>query len=858
MMNNSVFEKNLHLFERFNPHYGEKIRQALDPSFSFTKTKKGELNLEKKVEGLPTFYHCQEGALDELQIWSKKYVWMSDSTVYVYGIGLGYAYDVMLPWLKSHPDNVIIFLEDDLAVLNYFLQTEKAQTLLLDSQVFIKAFHRPQHENDWGLFRQDLEEVFWAFSARKYFPTISPLYEQIHAGFSQELYTQLRINLMSTADYFNEFFKWSLEEDFLNFYHNLMHVDQASFAQDFWKNFEGLPAIICGAGPSLNQDLPLLKELENKALIFAAGSALNVLSYEGIEAHFSARLDPTRTQKSRLLSHSAFETPFFYLNRFSYEGLELSHATPLLVKWKDIFEVGSWFEDQLGLTVPQDFETGVSSSNFALEIAYQLGAKPLLLLGMDLCYSDEQVYAKGAFTHPTDSIAEKKKLTPPQYQKIPFMNDQGKILHTRWDWVQEAGNYALFARKHPEVQLKNATQHGLPIPEIPHSDLKSLIDQGFKDSYDFLNMIHATIQQGYKNLTKQDLIRLLEEWDQSLRRCLSLSEKDMQNEAAFIYLKKILEAFEYSITFQKILLRVHPEIFNSELEKRLEDEIARRRHQCLETVIQKHRQYIQQVLAAEKEPALNQIYPSASIDLKATYQFEENYKIDDPDLGIYFEEPKDVALAQKKIFYPNGILKGLSYYKNGRLHGPSRFYSQEGRIIAESWFINDLRTGRTHQYFFDGSLSSLQIFNEGQREGRQLFYYPDHTLKSELNYSKGLLNGVVKLYHRNGALNRELHYQNGKLHGRERMWNSRKSLILECFFQEGKPQGFSRRWFNNGQMAYQVMFHDQPQDFDWWEWNEQGELISEFKHSPKHDLSKAIESLGDLKKQMDRLKSELS
>lgn len=855
----NVFEKNLQLFERLNPGFSERIKESDDPSLRFFQTEKGELNLEREVYGVSFSYHSSKGIQEEAQEWYKKHLWMPESTVYIYGLGLGYYYDVVQTWLKSHPDNVLIFLENDLGVLHRFLETEKATTLLLDSQVYVKAFRKPQHENDWSNLRKDLDEIFWAFAARKYFPTVSIPYEQMHAGFSQDLYTQLRINLMSTSDYFNEIFKWSLEQDFLNFYQNLIEIDKASYVQEFIHSFEGIPAIICGAGPSLNNELSLLKDLENKALIFAAGSALNVLSFHGVEAQFSSRLDPTLTQKSRLLSHSGFETPFFYVNRFSHEGFNLSHGKPLLIKWSDIYQTANWFEEKLGLKPMPDFETGISSANFALEIAYQLGCRPLILLGMDLCYSDEKVYAEGQFIHPTDSLEERRKLIPPEYKQIPFMSAKGEILQTRWDWVQEAGNYSLFHSRHPEARLINATLNKLPIAEVNSVPFKEVVNQELIRSYDLLNLIHTNIQLGCANKArKEDVLNLLKEWDRSLERCINLSDAELLKEPASIYLKKISEAFEFSVTFQKMLLRVHPEIFNSSLEVRLKEEIDQRRQQCLNTVIQKHRQYIKQALSSLEDNLKVHSKPlPEKIDQQGKYLFENTYELIEEELKIEFSEKIPEQIEKKEWHYRDKTLKGFSYYYGDLLHGPSKFYSKEGCLLAESWFIHGKRSGKTIQYYTDGQLASLQAFKNGKREGRQVYYYADGHLKSELNYKEGLLDGVVRLYFPHGGISRELHYRKGKLHGSERMWNLGNRLLLECFYQEGRPQGYARKWHENGQMAVQVMYYEDENRYDWWQWNESGELLAKHQQGQEEDLSKALESLSDLKKKMDLLRQGL-
>src|SRR6185503_9490810 len=77
----------------------------------------------------------------------------------------------------------------------------------------------------------------------------------------------------STAEYLSAgkvFFK--------NFYHNILELDNAENGSALSGKFQGVPAIICGAGPSLGKNIELLKTLKDKALIFAGGTAMNALN----------------------------------------------------------------------------------------------------------------------------------------------------------------------------------------------------------------------------------------------------------------------------------------------------------------------------------------------------------------------------------------------------------------------------------------------------------------------------------------------------------------------------------------------------------------------------------------------------
>ena len=47
-----------------------------------------------------------------------------------------------------------------------------------------------------------------------------------------------------------------------NFYLNLYYLPDSKKGNDLYGKFQGIPAIICGAGPSLQKNIHLLKELK--------------------------------------------------------------------------------------------------------------------------------------------------------------------------------------------------------------------------------------------------------------------------------------------------------------------------------------------------------------------------------------------------------------------------------------------------------------------------------------------------------------------------------------------------------------------------------------------------------------------
>lgn len=119
-------------------------------------------------------------------------------------------------------------------------------------------------------------------------------------------------------------------------------------------------------------------------------------------------------------------------------------------------------------------------------------------------------------------------------------------------------------------------------------------------------------------------------------------------------------------------------------------------------------------------------------------------------------EKNDVREGQMLLFYPSSKLKMENFYKDGDLHGPSTYYSEQGEILYKGWFIDGVQQGKCWKYYFQGALYCIETYLDGCLHGSQQYYYPDGTLKTKLCYSHGKLKGNAILYNPSGTIERKI------------------------------------------------------------------------------------------------------
>lgn len=826
------FQKNLKTF--YQTHSKDLFDfGALDlTDLTFCVTDLDELNLQKNENGKKKYFHAQSGALPEAKHLLQNGELLQGRVVFIYGLGLGYYYDAIEDWLHKDPNRILVFLEDDLRVIYRFFETKRAAKILSDPQVLLKPFKRPS-ELEWGNFRAEFDWIFWAFACIPYDLLSLKLYMDEQQEFVDQLYGQIAMNLSDRAQFLLFHLERIPQLEMHYFYENILCIEGSYNGHDLVDELEGLPAIICGAGPSLSKQIGLLKELENRALIFAAGSSLNVLNAHGIEPHFGGGIDPLPAQFSRTLTHMAFMIPLLYMDCYSHEAFLIHNGPKIHLNWKFFYPFSNWFMKKLGIAVKNDIESGNSTSEFCLHAAYSLGCNPLIFAGLDLAFSSLSRYPSGVRPHPLDEIQEKERLKDISAGNISLKGIGGKDVLTQWLWIKEGGGYSQFALNHRDREFVNSTEEGIILAEIPHISLKEIAAEKLTVSYDLDNFIHAAIQSGsMPQMTFSKAEEVLRQWRTSLENCRKCYEKSLDQqqikpndllsqEPAFeFFIGPLGEVYEYTTYLER-------HFFHDE------NEILKKKHLFIINLIDRHLQYI-------------------DASLKALHSSISHASMPQEEVVLSEFSSSTAPIQKQRFYYKGGALKGESGYLNGVLEGDSIFYSPEGKVIGRSVFIQGKKEGISVQYYLNGNICSLQKFSQGKREGMQQYFYPNGSLQAKIPYEQGVLNGTALFYYSNGIKKREISFSNGALDGLEKIWHPNGSPWMEIKYALNQPIDHARQWHPNGLLAKEVVYYGSEAS-DYYEWDQNGMQIKKQLHGSPNIFQEYAQKSELLKKQMEEL-----
>ena len=241
--------------------------------------------------------------------------------------------------------------------------------------------------------------------------------------------------------------------------------------------YAGQAAYVIGAGPSLNKNISGLPWAQGSGQLVACNTAIGALAKAGIRPDVAICLESLNLSK-QLEPH---------------RGVPLEWLTVLTTNPANWFDDGLWVGTdspaeptvvrKLGL---EPLKYGPSATTACVALALQLGANPIVLVGMDLSYPQgESAYAKDSTWEGfRGTLDDEGKLIfsgredRHQLHKegglrgIPTVHEprqmkgwgDGPDVYTTFDMIGQMNWFSAVAKSRPDVTFLNATEGGAHVP----------------------------------------------------------------------------------------------------------------------------------------------------------------------------------------------------------------------------------------------------------------------------------------------------------------------------------------------------------------------------------------------------------
>ena len=252
----------------------------------------------------------------------------------------------------------------------------------------------------------------------------------------------------------------------LNYVINTKYLNETMPIEVLKDKYKGIPAIIVGAGPSLEANLEHLKKITNQAIIVGAGNGIKVLEANNIKAHIVGAMD------GKLVSEK------IYKNLVLNKDTTLFYSSQVFNTIPGILNGNKFLMNQVDMDVYINSNCGgASKSRFSGPsitnvLAYNmslLGCNPIIFLGQDLCAINNVAYSK-------DTIYTEDNVSTPNLM-IKTFNKNGEECFTSNDFLAMKDNMEIIVNSFPEIQYLNGTENGLKINGAKDIDFNNYVDK---------------------------------------------------------------------------------------------------------------------------------------------------------------------------------------------------------------------------------------------------------------------------------------------------------------------------------------------------------------------------------------------
>ncbi|MEO1270565.1 MAG: 6-hydroxymethylpterin diphosphokinase MptE-like protein [Myxococcota bacterium] len=266
--------------------------------------------------------------------------------------------------------------------------------------------------------------------------------------------------------------------------------------------FADVPAVLVAAGPSLDRNIHLLRQVQDDVLIICVNTSLKALLKANVKPHLVMSLESLNVSSHFKGDDSVLHGLNLVLDETCHPSL-FDMPAERIFTFLESSPAFLAFAERATQKEARGVCVGGSIANAAFSCANMFGCNPIILIGQDLAYTNNQVYASGTvFEDITlDTSGEVARLNDPLGIKQQILDDTGDggatyyaerrlFPVTSWDrtgtvmtsmdfnlfryWFQEA---AAQVKGTQDVTLINATEGGSYIENFEHITLAEAFEQ---------------------------------------------------------------------------------------------------------------------------------------------------------------------------------------------------------------------------------------------------------------------------------------------------------------------------------------------------------------------------------------------
>ena len=409
----------------------------------------------------------------------------------VTGFGIGLHISAILSKLKAN--SIVIVGESNLSWLKFVLSKIDCSAILSDERFFLET--KPESSIGFNSLNS-CELVFKTDAKICFFTPLFVLNESYYYRFITEFCRKFELYQKMQSTVVGDSELWQT-----NNFKNLKYLVNAENIEVLRNAFAELPLVLVSAGPSLDDAIPFLKEVQHKAIIVSMNTSFRTLAKNGITSHFTLAADP------RITTFHGFEGQ--YTGDTALISTSFVHPNvvkafyPRIFTWNNPNSLLEYVRKKIGCKFFTELDAQGTVATAVGPLAELLGCKKVCLVGQDLAVKNS------GQTHASDSIYRDQNNLFIDTSKCRSVD--GNILNKVYVESKLYVYLQFFntiAKKYPRIQFINTAANGAKIHNIPYKTYEEASEFiGNANSSNVKNLISEKIsnENNSKSLAKQTL-----------------------------------------------------------------------------------------------------------------------------------------------------------------------------------------------------------------------------------------------------------------------------------------------------------------------------------------------------------------
>lgn len=569
-----IFIDNVNFLREKFPTVWNKVRTdnpSLSDRVKVVIAKSGLPTLVFEEQEHAVFLHSKYDPFQEAERFVSQFKEVNEyEHVIFYGVGFGYHIEALM---NKYPQQAFTLYEPKQAVFSLFLAHRPLGLLPLKK---LKNIYLEESSEDTKL---NLNHFLTTITNQKVLLVILPSYERVFKESTSEftdLFSKMVVEKRTALQVNIAFEKRWIVNSLLNL-PKIMRTP--NILLDINKDhFRGKPALLIAAGPSLLENIEEVRYIKENGLayIFSVGSAISVMLENGIYPDAACTYDPTPRNSivfEKVVERGITSIPLVFGSSVGFETL-ITYPGPMLHMLTSQDTLAPFLlrgQTEMKLDTVQD---APSIAVVTLQLLNKLGCNPIYLVGQNLAYKDDRLYAQGI-----DYLDNQAFLTAEEKRQAIVVKDvYGGSVYTNQGFNSMRMQIEYYIQSFVNQEVYNTTKGGaeivgasfVPLEQvISHKLSKQVVNRDWKVGKSSYDLNHFTQRMEQMEFDYNNLFGLISKTIEVLRELESSSraKEELKLEALFPKLDKALNRIKNNKFYEIFLLpmnRVYFELLNNQ------------------------------------------------------------------------------------------------------------------------------------------------------------------------------------------------------------------------------------------------------------------------------------------------------